>query len=152
MASRVAAWSFFCCAVLFAATNPAVAAPPSLADTVRFLEQTTFGPTPELIGHVQKVGFEEFLNEQFNQPLPAYPDLGLWPRQPPEDCQKECRLLNYTMYPLQARFFARALLAPDHLRQRVAFALNQIFVISLFPRFALSYLSIFPFPRFSPSL
>ncbi|MBM4259420.1 MAG: DUF1800 domain-containing protein, partial [Deltaproteobacteria bacterium] len=122
-------WSIAFC-LSFPTAQSVFAAPPSLADTVRFLEQSTFGPTPELIGHVQAVGFEAFLDEQFTQPLPSYPDLGLWSRRPPEDCQGECRLRNYTMYPLQVRFFARALLAPDQLRQRMTFALNQIFVIS----------------------
>ena len=39
---------------------------PSAADMVRFLEQATLGPTPELVDHVQEVGFEEYLEEQFD--------------------------------------------------------------------------------------
>ena len=31
------------------------------ADAIRFLEQSTWGPTPELVAHVQSVGFEQFL-------------------------------------------------------------------------------------------
>ena len=38
------------------------------ADAIRFLEQATFGPTPELVAHVQSVGFEQFLDEQFDAP------------------------------------------------------------------------------------
>ncbi len=34
------------------------------------------------------------------------------------------------MYPLQNRFFVNALYGPDQLRQRVAFALHQILVVS----------------------
>jgi hypothetical protein len=45
------------------------------ADVVRFLEQSTFGPTPDLIAHVQNIGFEGFLNEQFNAPISSYPTL-----------------------------------------------------------------------------
>jgi uncharacterized protein (DUF1800 family) len=37
---------------------------------------------------------------------------------------------NYSMYLLQNRFFVNALYGPDQLRQRVAFALHQILVIS----------------------
>ena len=39
-----------------------VEAQPSAADAVRFLEQSTFGPTPELIARVQQTGFEAFLD------------------------------------------------------------------------------------------
>lgn len=116
--------------LLLMSASPIWAAPPSAADTVRFLEQATFGPTPDLIAHVQQVGFDTFLQEQFNLRLPDYPNFGLWPQMPPDNCKAECKLHNYTMYPLQARFFRNALTAPDQLRQRVAFALNQIFVVS----------------------
>ena len=129
-APSLVAWSLLLCSALLGVTSRVWAAPPSPADTVRFLAQATFGPTPELVAHVQQVGLEVFLDEQFALPLPAYPDLGLWPRRQPDDCLKECRLLNYTMYLLQIRFFRNALGAPDQLRQRVAFALNQLFVIS----------------------
>jgi uncharacterized protein (DUF1800 family) len=103
---------------------------PSRDDTVRFLEQSTFGPTPALIAHVQDIGLEAFLQEQFTAPLPDYPDFGLWPENPPTSCDAICQRDNYSMYPLQVRFFRNALTKPDQLRQRVAFALNQIFVIS----------------------
>src|SRR5215831_13640948 len=65
------------------ASPSTVDAGPSQADVVRFLEQTTFGPTPELMAHVQAVGFDTFLSEQFSLPLPDYPDLGAWPQTPP---------------------------------------------------------------------
>ncbi len=110
--------------------SPVWAAPPSTADSVRFLEQATFGPAPDLIAHVQQIGFAALLKEQFNLPLPIYPNLGLWPPKPPDNCKADCKLNNYTMYPLQVRFFRNALTAPDQLRQRVAFALNQTFVVS----------------------
>lgn len=128
--SLVSVLSTLWAAMFLAGASMVSAAPPTLADTVRFLEQATFGPTPELITLVQKIGFEAFLKDQFNQPLPDYPDLGYWPQRPTDDCRGECRLMNYTVYPLQVRFFQNALTAPDQLRQRVAFALNQIFVVS----------------------
>jgi uncharacterized protein (DUF1800 family) len=103
---------------------------PSRADVVRFLEQTTFGPTPELIAHVLEVGLEGFLEEQFGQPAPSYPDLGAWPDPAPMTCDAICLRDNYSVYPLQRRFFQNALTGPDQLRQRVAFALSQIFVVS----------------------
>src|SRR4030095_514237 len=41
-----------------------------------------------------------------------------------------CPRDNYSMYPIQNRFFLNALYGPDQLRQRVAFALHQIIVVS----------------------
>jgi hypothetical protein len=43
-------------------------AQPSSADTVRFLEQATFGPSQSLIAHVQQVGMEAYLDEQLRAP------------------------------------------------------------------------------------
>jgi uncharacterized protein (DUF1800 family) len=105
-------------------------AQPSTADTVRFLEQSTFGPTSALIDHVQQVGFDAFLNEQLAAPLTDYPDLPGWPQTRPTVCTGTCARDNYTPYQLQQHFFANALAGQDQLRQRVAFALSQIVVAS----------------------
>ena len=106
---------------------------PSTPDTVRFLEQSTFGPTRELIAHVRDVGFAGFLDEQFDAPLSSYPTLPLYPTtRDNATCPagSTCVRDNYSMYPLQNRFFVNALYGPDQLRQRVAFALHQILVVS----------------------
>jgi len=103
---------------------------PSFADTVRFLEQATFGPTPDLIAHVQDVGFDAFLAEQFARPAPVFPQLDNWPQNPPATCTGTCLRDNYSMYPLQVGAFTVFLTSPDQLRLRVAFALNQIVVVS----------------------
>jgi uncharacterized protein (DUF1800 family) len=104
---------------------------PSYDDTVRFLEQSTFGPNPALIAHVQSIGFQSFLTEQFGLTGTAYtaPN-GLQPATVPATCTGTCVRDNYTMYPLQVQFFKRALQDQDQLRQRVAFALQQIMVAS----------------------
>ncbi|HEX8000200.1 MAG TPA: DUF1800 domain-containing protein [Pyrinomonadaceae bacterium] len=110
-------------------------------DTVRFLEQATWGPTNAEVARVQAMGFRAFLNEQFNAPLanPAkgsdYPDLAFPLDDQNQQCpagtmQAECNRDNYTMYPLQRTFFSNALYGQGQLRQRVAFALHQIFVVS----------------------
>ena len=107
--------------------------PVATADIVRFLEQATWGPTPELIEHVRQVGFEGFLDEQFNAPMSSYPTLPLCSDDARHgDCPNgsTCQRDNYTMYPLQNRFFVNALYGQDQLRQRVAFALHQIIVVS----------------------
>jgi len=106
---------------------------PSTADIVRFLEQSTFGPTPALIEHVRQIGFEAFLDEQFQAPASSYPALPLYPTtRDTTACPNgsTCQRDNYTMYLLQNRFFVNALYGEDQLRQRVAFALHQIIVVS----------------------
>ncbi len=86
---------------------------PNVAD--RFLEQTTFGPTPALVAQVQQSGVQPFLTNQFAMPVSPYAD--------PASTET-------SLGPLQQRFFVQALTAQDQLRQRVAFALSQIFVIA----------------------
>ena len=115
-------------ALMLTATAPAQT--PSTADTVRFLDQATFGPNASLVAHVQSIGFEAFLQEQFALPASSYPNLPLQPTTVPTTCTGTCVRDNYTMYPLQVTFFKNALTGPDQLRQRVAFALQQIMVTS----------------------
>ena len=123
------------------------AGPASDADTVRFLEQASWGPTPAEVTRVKAMGFMAYLNEQFNLAptnVPKgsnYPDLTFpldditqqCPTTNPADPnynQAVCQRDNYTMYPLQRTFFSNALYGNDQLRQRVAFALHQIMVVS----------------------
>src|SRR5262245_4946132 len=111
----------------------AVGGRPSSADATRFLEQATWGPTPALVQHVQDVGFERFLDEQFDAPASSYPTLPLFPTtRDLATCPNNstCVRDNYTMYPVQNRFFVNALYGADQLRQRLAFALHQIIVVS----------------------
>ena len=126
---------------------------PTSADAVRFLEQSTFGPNPTLIAHVQSIGLDPFLTEQFNTAASGYPALALQPTTVPVTCTGTCVLQNYTMYPLQATFFQNALTQPDQLRQRVAFALQQIMVASALtvnqPSWMSPYLNIFSNDAFS---
>jgi uncharacterized protein (DUF1800 family) len=106
---------------------------PTSADAVRFLEQATFGPTSELVERVRTIGFPAFLDEQFQAPMSSYPTLPLYPTtRDTTACPNgsTCQRDNYTMYPLQNRFFVNALYGEDQLRQRVAFALHQILVVS----------------------
>lgn len=81
----------------------------------RFLEQASWGPTPESLNHLLEVGREAWLAEQFAMAPSAYPD--------PVD-------MDQSLSGLQKAFFRNALTGPDQLRQRVAFALSQIFVVS----------------------
>jgi len=86
---------------------------PNIAD--RFLEQTTFGPTPQLVTTVSQTGMSAFLANQFALPVSTY--------AAPADTETDNSAL-------QQRYWIQLVNAPDQLRQRVAFALSQIFVIS----------------------
>lgn len=104
------------------------------ADATRLLEQATFGPTDALVAHVQAIGAQAWLNEQFAAPTSQYPVLPYAPTGPNTFCatntNPNCLRDNYTMFLVQNAFFKNALTGPDQLRQRVAFALSQIFVTS----------------------
>ena len=113
--------------------HPVAQSPPDAADVIRLLEQSTFGPTPALVDHVTQIGIEAFLDEQFGAPMSGYPALPLYPStRDNTTCPSgsTCQRDNYTLYPLQTQFFVNALYGQDQLRQRVAFALHQILVVS----------------------
>ena len=105
-------------------TLPVQVMPPiSLAQAARLLDQTTFGPTLSAIQHVQQVGAAAYLSEQFATPttrMPAIPN----PNPPIATCT------DATYRCAQSSFWQNALTANDQLRQRVAFALSEIFVVS----------------------
>lgn len=134
-------------ALLAVSIPPARAQQPSANDAARFLEQATFGPNSALIAHVQSVGYAAFLDEQFALPASSYPPLPLQPTTVPPTCTGVCVRDNYSMYPVQVTFFKNALQGPDQLRQRVAFALQQIMVTSGLtvtqPSWMTPYLQIF---------
>src|SRR5215475_15361478 len=67
--------SFILSLILVFSTVERVEAQPSPADTIRFLEQSTFGPTTDLIARTQQLGFETALAEQAAAPMTDYPDL-----------------------------------------------------------------------------
>ena len=104
------------------------------ADATRLLEQSTFGPTDALVAHVQAIGVQGWLNEQFNAPASRYPTFPYVPPNAATFCAAStsptCQRDNYSLFLLQNAFFQNALDNPDQLRQRVAFALSQILVTS----------------------
>lgn len=112
----------------------------SKSDATRLLEQGTFGPTAQDIAHVQGVGTEAYLSEQFALPAGGYPGFAYYTHTPGVSCQYDptaptgpaslCARDHYTLFQVQRLFFTNALTGADQLRQRVAFALSQIFVVS----------------------
>ncbi len=87
--------------------------PQTSASAVRFLNQTTFGATPTLKTHVEQIGFEAFLNEQFALPESIYPEP-----------------LSATTQQTVDRFWMNMFKGNDQLRQRTVYALSQIWVES----------------------
>ena len=86
----------------------------SAAAAVRFLEQSSFGPSAEQVNQLQQSGFDALLQNQFAAPASVYPapaatDMGLGN--------------------VQKQFYSNAINGPDQLRQRLAFALNEIWVV-----------------------
>jgi uncharacterized protein (DUF1800 family) len=113
---------------------------PSAADTARLLEQATFGVTASDVSHVQSVGFTAYLAEQLAATASQYTGFSYTPHTAPVGCQTDpatptdassiCARDKYSLFQVQRQFFMNALNDSDQLRQRVAFALSQIFVVS----------------------
>ncbi|HEV8590095.1 MAG TPA: DUF1800 family protein [Pyrinomonadaceae bacterium] len=112
----------------------------SVADIRRLLEQATWGPVGDGsdVTHIQQVGMRAWLDEQFTATVlnPAkgsdFPDLPLVVDDPTTQCGTDaiCQRDNYSGYPIQKQFFTNSLTRNTQLRQRVAWALHQIFVVS----------------------
>jgi hypothetical protein len=111
------------------------------ADVVRLLEQASWGPSVSEVARVKSIGIRAYLNEQLNAPflVPAsnadYPSLPFPLDDSSQQCpsgatQADCLRDNYGIYPVNRTFFTNALYGNDQLRQRVAFALHQILVVS----------------------
>jgi len=123
-----------------APTTPPPAAQSSAQDTARFLDQATFGVTATDVAHVQSVGFNAYLVEQLAAPISQYTGFSYTPHTAPTTCQYHaatptdassiCSRDQYSLFQVQRQFFMHALSDSDQLRQRVAFALSQIFVTS----------------------
>jgi uncharacterized protein (DUF1800 family)/fibronectin type 3 domain-containing protein len=80
----------------------------------RLLRQATWGPRPGDVDHVKAVGVAGFLDEQLAIGPSEYPDL----------------LFSLSIDWTQEYFMQRALTGGDQLRQRVAWALHKIWVVS----------------------
>jgi uncharacterized protein (DUF1800 family) len=93
----------------------------SLPAAARLLDQATFGPTLNDISHVQVVGLNAYLTEQFAVTTTLLPDIAA---TPPTIC------VNTLLPCEQSEWWQTMLTAQDQLRQRVAFALSEMFVVS----------------------
>jgi uncharacterized protein (DUF1800 family) len=87
----------------------------TLPAAIRFLEQASWGPAPSDIPHIRQVGFDRWLEEQLALPPSELVD-------PPAGTKG--------LAALQQQFFLNAVEGEDQLRQRIAFALSEIWVVS----------------------
>ena len=98
---------------------PLPSGPPSAADAARFLVQASFGPTPQTIATVQSMGYAPWIEDQFTKPIVShlsYVDVLPGTDLPSENARESV--------------WKQAIQGPDQLRQRVAWALSEIFVVS----------------------
>ena len=97
---------------------PLASGTPSRKDASRFLTQATFGGTESEVTTVQQIGFNSWLNQQFAKPATSHVNfvLNSGPEPSFDDTMKA--------------WWTSAIAAPDQLRQRVAFALSEILVVS----------------------
>jgi uncharacterized protein (DUF1800 family) len=95
------------------------AAAVSATAAARFLDQTSFGPTATTISHVEQIGLQAALTEQFNQGTTQF-------SEPPSPDTAVCGFTNWRC--TQSEFLNVAVWGPDQFRQRVAMALSEIFV------------------------
>lgn len=103
---------------------------PSRQEATRFLTQATFGPTKAEVEHLMAVGYKAWLNEQFALPMAAHSHTAAW------DAANNIiagidPLQHASSGEVTSTFWRQALTGPDQLRQRVAFALSEIFVVSI---------------------
>ena len=108
--------------------EPAAAAetPATRDEAARFLTQASFGPTEADIDRVMAVGYRAWIDEQLA--LPATSHRATWEAT---DTALKATGSAAGQDQVFETFWKQAVTGPDQLRQRVAFALSQIFVISM---------------------
>jgi uncharacterized protein (DUF1800 family) len=94
----------------------------TLTASARLLDQATFGPTLADMQHVQGIGLDAYISEQFKTAPTLLPDI-------PIAGNAICTSTNLTPCE-QSEWWQTVLTGPDQLRQRVAFALSEMFVVS----------------------
>lgn len=117
---------------------PPPPAPTTQADAVRLADQASFGPTEALVTTIKAKGPGTWVAEQMALPASSRytsgngSDIHKWTSSADFCTGKgvNCWRDWYSTEPLLWDFYRNALGQPDQLRQRVAFALQQILVVS----------------------
>jgi uncharacterized protein (DUF1800 family) len=106
---------------------------PTAAAAGRFLSQASFGATDALIAQVQSQGYDAFLNAQFAAPMSshlAFVD-GAVAALPSPSPSPSATPNQPTLTMTNDAWWTHAIAGQDQLRQRVAFALSEVLVVSL---------------------
>ena len=125
-------------------TPPATTIPkPTAEKAARFLAQATFGPSSSSIDQVTTAGYAAWLDSQFAKPQKLHRNYmdGIAPSLPSGTKLSQNQFFE--------SFWQQAVAGDDQLRQRVTFALSQIFVVSFqdsnisnYPRGVASYYDV----------
>ncbi len=106
---------------------PPPPAPPTRGEASRFLGLASFGATDASIDEVVSLGYRGWVDQQFMSPQVMHlTHVDRWMNELNPGKQPWEYARN-----LQDSFYMQALRGPDQLRQRVVFALSQIFVVSM---------------------
>jgi uncharacterized protein (DUF1800 family) len=108
---------------------PVVAVRPTEAEASRFLAQATFGPIEIDLSAVTSTSYADWLNGQLSMPVSSSHLSQLDARLADLKATNTSARLSPTQF--YESFWLQAVTAPDGLRQRVKFALSEIFVVSL---------------------
>jgi len=95
----------------------------SVTAAARLLDQATFGPTLSDIQNAQTLGLDGWITQQFNTPDTPLANI-------PSPLPALCASANTPTNCEESEWWQTVLTGKDQLRQRVAFALSEIFVIS----------------------
>jgi uncharacterized protein (DUF1800 family) len=106
----------------------AVEKPATRAEAARFLTQSTFGPTDADIERVMRIGYAAWIDEQLALPSTSH---RAWFETRDQQIKAASPGSSAWHDQVYESFWKQALTGPDQLRQRTAFALSQIFVISM---------------------
>jgi uncharacterized protein (DUF1800 family) len=98
------------------------------ADAARFLMQATFGPTLEEMARVRQMGYAAWIDDQIAQPMSSQLK---FLKEAGSDTQRDWRVDAWFMNAIGGQDpFDASFVHKDQLRQRMAFALSEIFVVS----------------------
>ena len=109
-------------------TQPIEKIPPTEQDAARFLMQASFGGTYEQIQTVRTKGFETWLDDELNSPWVEDNSHFNWFYN---HGYMQADTLNMQTLGLDNSLWRKLIAAPDLLRQKVAYSLSQIFVVSI---------------------
>ncbi len=96
-------------------------------EAARLLAQASFGATPMETDRAAALGYSGWIDEQFTRPQTLH---RTWMEQRLTIAQAATPPQNISANQFYESFWRQAITGEDHLRQRVAFALSEIFVIS----------------------